>query len=203
MIYDPKVAHPEPPIGGVDKRPDPRIRNTSGAFTTKLSAEIISEIETALLAGGSMETAAAHSGISVSTFRQWLVDGRRAQNLPRPQPEDISRKVELVEAVDRGIADFKLSLTGGIYQHGRDSWQAWAWLAERRFPDEFGRRQRIEHANPDGEAFRVQPTPMLDLSKLDDEEIEMLIRLHEKGRPEGMRIPSPGDAPEELRVIEQ
>lgn len=155
-----------------------------------------------------METAAAFAGVSVSTFRQWLVDGRRAENSPRPMREEISLKVDLVGRVEQAIADFKLSLTGGIFQHGRDSWQAWAWLAERRFPDEFGRRQRIEHGNADGEPFRVAPTPMFDPSKLTDEELEQWISLAEKARPEGLR-PADGmrsalaGTPEELRVIDQ
>lgn len=147
-----------------------------------------------------METAAAFSGVSPATFRAWLVDGRRAEGMPRPQGEEITLKVELVSRVEVAIADFKLSLTGGIFQHGRDSWQAWAWLAERRFPDEFGRRQRIEHGNADGEPFRVAPTPVFDPSKLTSEELDEVIALLEKARPDGQRAVIEHGEP--LRAIE-
>jgi len=161
---------------------------------------VIDDIDQALRAGGSMETAAAFAGVSPATFRQWLVDGRRAESLPRPQAQAISLKVDLVAVVEVAIADFKLSLTGGIFQHGRDSWQAWAWLAERRFPDEFGRRQRIDHGNAEGEPFRVAPTPVFDPSKLTDEELEIAIRLLDKAKPDHLREVAPPS--EHLRVIE-
>jgi hypothetical protein len=191
--YDPEVASPESTAGGVEKPPQPRAAR--GRFTQIISREIIEDIDQALRAGGSMETAAGFAGVSAATFRQWLVDGRRAEQLPRPQPEAVSLKVDLVEAVEGALADFKLSLTGGIFQHGRDSWQAWAWLAERRFPDEFGRRQRIEHANPEGESFRVQPM-MFDPTKLTDEELESMREMLLKAAPAGRDIEAP------LRVIE-
>lgn len=132
-----------------------------------------------------METAASFAGIGLSTFRDWLKEGRRAERLMGPHSEHLTRKIELVLAVEDAISGFKLSLTGGIFQHGRESWQAWAWLAERRFPDEFGRRQRIEHGNVDGEPFRVATTPLFDPSKLTDEELEEAHRLLRKGQPDG------------------
>lgn len=176
------MAPPDPPIGEITKG-EVRKRGYGGGFVSKISPEVIADIDSAIRGGGSLETAAGFAGVSPETFRTWLRDGRRCMDLPRPQPEAVTLKVDLVEVVEKALADFKLSLTGGIFQHGRDSWQAWAWLAERRFPDEFGRRQRIEHGNADGEAFRIAPA-MFDPSKLSDEELEQVRAILAKASPE-------------------
>ena len=100
-------------------------------------------------------------------------------------PEQYAEQAALVLEIDYAMSEFKLQALGRIQTDPQ--WQSDAWILERQWPDEFGRRQRIEHANPEGESFRVQPTPLIDVSRLTDEELDQWIALMEKARPEGAR----------------
>ena len=166
-----------------------RQHDERGRFITKLTPEVIEQMTTAIRAGASIDTASKYVGLHRASFHRWLAEGRNAMKQD-PVPESMRMQIEFVEALDNALSEFKLNLTGSILQHGREQWTALAWLAERRFPDEFGRRQRIEHANPEGESFRVAPTPVFDPSRLTDEELNVVIDLLEKARPENApRLP--------------
>lgn len=58
-------------------------------------------------------------------------------------------------AVKKAEADSITSLVKTITTAGRRNWTASAWMLERRHPDDFGRRERIDHANAEGKAFKV------------------------------------------------
>jgi len=67
-----------------------------------------------------------------------------------------------------------------IVQHAKSDWRAAAWMLERRRPERYGRRQRVEHITPDG-PLRVNLTLLTDaeltslravLEKLSQEESE-------------------------------
>ncbi len=176
-----------------------RQRGEGGTFVTKLTPEVVVIIVTAIRAGVTLETAAKYGGITRSTLHQWLQDGRYALNAGVTPEEDAHAR--FVAEVDEALSEFKINAAGGILQAGRDQWQALAWLLERRFPDEYGRRQRVEHANAEGAPFMVAATPLFDPSKLSEEDLESLIVLMEKARPDGLpRLPLPGES--ELRLIE-
>lgn len=153
----------------------------------------------ALRSGGTLETSATYAGLHRSTFHRWLKEGRLAIERNDKSPE-VQAAADFVRAVDDALAQYKLSLTTGILaasEGENGQWQALAWLAERRWPDEFGRRQRVEHANADGQPFQTQAAPLFDPSKLDDDELDTLIRLAQKAAPDG--IPAP---PRQLPDIE-
>jgi hypothetical protein len=176
-----------------------RRRGGRGEWVTKLTPEIIEEMGTAIRAGASFPTASMFVGITQSTLQRWLSDGRNAMGTMGPHEEELQLRIDLVRELDEALSSFKIDLTGSILQHGRDNWTALAWLLERKFPQEFGRVQRIEHANPEGEAFRVAPTPLFDPSKLTDEELDILIALTEKARPDSHPVI---EARQDLRMIE-
>lgn len=58
------------------------------------------------------------------------------------------RKTELQLALIEGLkdaeADFKASILENIVQHSKDTWQAGAWLLERKYPAEYGRVDRLQ-----------------------------------------------------------
>ncbi|HYE79210.1 MAG TPA: hypothetical protein VEI97_14600 [bacterium] len=54
-------------------------------------------------------------------------------------------------------------------------WAANAWIAERTCPEEFGRRERIEHSGPDGGP--IETKTRIDLSGLSEQELDILERL--------------------------
>lgn len=180
--------------GEASKRRDPR----EGVYVTKLDADVTAKVVQAIRGGASLDTASKFAGIERRTFQRWLAAGRRGlEQSERPSwtEEDAVEAapfIEFISAIDEALASFKLSITSAIYAAGQGKdgqpgqWQAFAWLGERRFPDEFGRRQRVEHANADGQPFALSAAPSIDPSKLSDDELDALIALMEKAKPEAL-----------------
>ena len=81
-----------------------------------------------LLAGGATRRAAsAGAGINSDTFYDWL-----------------ERDPTFSDAVQKAEADAELMFTSIVAAAASDSWQAAAWWLERRRPDDYGRRDRVE-----------------------------------------------------------
>ncbi len=56
------------------------------------------------------------------------------------------------------------------------NWTAAAWYLERKFPDRWAKKQKLEHSGPGGGPIQTQTTAV-DLSKLSKEELEALERM--------------------------
>lgn len=150
----------------------------------KLDRKVIDQLCVVLAKGVYVETAAAFVGIHKDTFYDWLKRGRRDIKAAK---RSIHR--ELVEAVEVALAKFEVD---GIDRlASEEQWQATAWRLERRFPDKYGRRSRVDHGNADGKPFEMK----IDLEKLTPEERDALKSMLEKTRGESAadrRPPEPG-----------
>jgi len=99
--------------------------------------------------GVSPEVAARAAGIAASTFYLWRAKGRE-------QPD--SNYAEFSEAIENAIAECEARAVRVITKAFPTSWQAAMTLMERRFPDRWGRRERIdvyEHERVRQEAERI------------------------------------------------
>lgn len=107
-----------------------------GGRPTKFSKATADRILLALRAGNYAETAAAFAGIDKTTFYDWLKKGA-AQS--KGQLSEFSHAVEkaMAEAEMRDLSNIGAAA-------GRGEWQASAWRLERKFPDRWGRRTKIE-----------------------------------------------------------
>lgn len=111
---------------------------------TELTAPVQATICDALRRGCYYETAAALAGISVRTLRNWLRAGARAV-----EDESNGRVIDTQAA--RGVPC--CMWTGGGRdgtrrprgRHGEKEWTAHAWRLERRWPEKYGRRERVNH----------------------------------------------------------
>ena len=74
---------------------------------------------------------AAYLGVAPQTFSRWI-------NHPSTENQR-----ELCEALKKGEVERKAALVGRIMDASGDSWQAAAWLLERKYPQEFAKPQRI------------------------------------------------------------
>lgn len=121
---------------------------SSGGRPTKLNERIRVTICDALQRGCYYETATALAGISVRTLRNWLREGARILK------EEADGR--LLDARDSQLADFYLGCRqaeaemehdalGEIRRHGEREWTAHAWRLERRWPERYGRRDRVSH----------------------------------------------------------
>lgn len=83
--------------------------------------------------GASNKDIAAYIGVSERTFYRWL-------NTPTSE-----KQRQFSQSIKKAEPEFKAALRSKIIdaaQHG--SWQAAAWMLERLYPDEYGRKDRVQ-----------------------------------------------------------
>jgi transposase len=114
-----------------------------------------------IAAGTSRRRACALIGISYETFRKWMT---RAKKASRGKYRALLADVKKAESL------FIAKTTNEIHKAGMPDgerpgqWTALAWLLERRFPDEFGRRDRATvKVTGDGKAPTDDPREILGL----------------------------------------
>lgn len=99
--------------------------------------------------GVSPEIAARAAGIAASTYYLWRAKGRE-------EPDSIFG--DFSEAIENAIAECEARAVHVVVKAFPTSWQAAMTLMERRFPDRWGRRERIdvyEHERVRQEAERI------------------------------------------------
>jgi hypothetical protein len=103
---------------------------------SKLTPALQAKLCDAIRSGNFLETAASFAGIDKSTLHRWLKRGDRER---RGACHDFAA------AVDKAVADSQALAVARIAKAANDgNWQASAWLLERRFPENWGRRDRHE-----------------------------------------------------------
>ena len=104
---------------------------------TKLSQDTIDRLADAIRLGATWERAADVAGISVATLRDWR---RRGEAGDRQFAALLAAlKAAEGDGVSRALQVIRQAAEGG-------QWQAAAWLLERRYPADYGRRveSRVE-----------------------------------------------------------
>lgn len=102
---------------------------------TKLTPEIQRVIVSAIAKGNTREVAAAAAGIGRTTLFTWMSTGSSATHGPYR---------DFLNAVKKAESLAVMSMVGIVRHAAGESWQAAAWWLERRYPDEWGRKDRIE-----------------------------------------------------------
>ena len=99
--------------------------------------EQVQERLCAALAGGNhFDTACSYAGISYSTFRSWIVSAQK----PDPDP----KLLKFLEAITRAIHDSEMYAVDHIKRQIPQDCRAGIAFLERRFPQKWGRRERVE-----------------------------------------------------------
>jgi len=111
---------------------------------TKLTPETQTKIVNLLRAGNYVETAAAFCDIDKPSIYDWLKRGNR-------QKTGIYR--DFLNAVERAQAEAEIRDLEAIRKDG--AWQGSAWRLERKFPQKWGRKERLEHVGTDGGPIQV------------------------------------------------
>jgi hypothetical protein len=114
----------------------------SYSLTPELGARICAIVRE----GASITVAGACCGIPVVICRKWLRTGERLCREKRR-----GRQRDFLEAINRAEAMAVVDILRNIVAASQKSWQAAAWLLERRFPAEFGKAERAKTGNPDKE----------------------------------------------------
>lgn len=101
---------------------------------TKLNKKLQDRVYEALRGGNTRRVAALVAGIDESTFYAWINRGEAGE---APFAEFLKTvKAAEAEAEEESLLQIKTA--------ARDSWQAAAWYLERKRPDDWGRRDRID-----------------------------------------------------------
>lgn len=139
------------------------------------------KIVEALELGNAREGAAAYAGINAATFYRWMETGEADIEQDRQ-----TEQREFREAVIRAegvaehtlIAEIRRAASGWVNPNTRQregaDWRAGSWLLERRHPNRWGRREKIEHSG------RVDSHRTVDLRRLPDSKLDELDRLLEE-----------------------
>ena len=158
---------------------DALVKNLGGR-PTKLTPPVQQKICEAIRAGNYMETAAAYAGIEKTTLYDWLRRGAR---------EKRGIYHEFGKAVEKALADAETRDVALIAKAAADGqWQASAWRLERRYPDRWGRRERVDAVVKGGLTHAHVDAGRMDLSRLSNEELDALDTLCTK------ILPASGDA---------
>lgn len=131
----------------------------SGRLPTTWSEEKAAVIIDRILDNAFNETAALAAGVPKVTFYSWLTEGRLDGAHPRLRL--------FVQQVDKAQAEAESGLLATINMHAIKSWQAAAWIAERKWPDKYGRPYRPElkedpKALPDKELIERLLTSLME-----------------------------------------
>lgn len=96
------------------------------ARPSKYTAQTVERIIEAIAKGASLKLAAAYGGISYDALNEWMHRNRQFR-----------QQIESAEAhaAARWLDHIELAAQEG-------AWQAAAWKLERRYPDDYGRRER-------------------------------------------------------------
>lgn len=95
----------------------------------KCTKELVQQAVKLKKGGANNQDIAKAVGIAESTFYKWISEPKREE------------EAELSEALKKAEADYKNALQGLIAKAAQErDWKAAAWLLERKYPDEFGRK---------------------------------------------------------------
>jgi hypothetical protein len=143
--------------------------NTAGL---KFDEELAERILTALRAGAYIETAANHAGVSRASFYSWMKQGRAG----------VEPYATFAADVDQALATAELTDWAFIGKAREKEWTAAAWRLERRHPERYGKRSRVDSN------ITVSAIPMMDTSKLTIEEKRQLLGLMQKCMPDASQL---------------
>ena len=104
------------------------------ARPTKLTPDVQEAIVDGINAGLTFRLSCARAGVNPATFYRWLGTGETA---------NVGRYREFCDAVERAKADSALRLVSQITLQAPADWRAAAFMLERRFPDDYGRRTEV------------------------------------------------------------
>lgn len=139
---------------------------------TKLTPALQKKVVDAIKAGAYIETAAAFAGIHKDTLYEWLKKGARSRGGPF---------FEFSQAVEQALAHSELRDITIIGTAAQTQWQAAAWRLERRFPERWSRRDKVDMQHGGAVTQNLEGTVKLDISQRIERYAEVFRSLAERG----------------------
>ncbi len=143
---------------------------------TKLTKELLAEYAEILPQCLYLETAADLVGVRRQTVRNWLRRAARAlqqaAKTSSPIPASEQLFVEFHQMHKRALAEGERVAVNQLRQAGEKSWNAAAWLLERRYPQHWSTKAQIDLT------ARVADQSAEDLAQRIREHPEVVVTLH-------------------------
>lgn len=116
---------------------------------TKLNRELLKRISDIVRAGNYIETASAHAGIDKSTLYRWLKRGAREEERLQKNPKSKMKAsesiyVDFCNSIKKAIAESEMRDLLIIGKASEQDWKASAWRLERRFPERWSKKERLD-----------------------------------------------------------
>ena len=127
---------------------------------SKLTSEVKARLVQAIEAGNYYEAACGYAGITYTTFRNWMIKGENAKS---------GKYREFFEAITRAETVAEVRMVAQWQKHMPEDYRAIRDFLERRFPDRWGRKDKVQQeiSGPDGGP--IQWVDLVRLAKSDDE----------------------------------
>lgn len=109
-----------------------------------LTPELTKQVVDLIAAGNYIETSCAVVGISKQTFYRWMKEGNAGLTV---------ETAEFCDAVKKALGRSEARDVAIIGKAASKSWQAAAWRLERKFPDRWGRQDRLSVRHSGGVGF--------------------------------------------------
>lgn len=106
---------------------------------TKITPELVETIIYDVERGAYYQQAAAAAGIHVSTLKGWREQGEEDLDAGRDTPF-----AALVEGLTRASAQAELTMVQRIRAQAGEDWRAAAWWLERKAPERWARRDKLD-----------------------------------------------------------
>lgn len=115
---------------------------------TKLTAARAQEILDLIEAGNFLDTAAACVGVTPSSIRLWMRDGRKAieesERTGEPIPAKLKARAQFSLDVASARAKAERNLLSTMDEHAAEDWRAAAWRLKMLNRERYGDKQKIE-----------------------------------------------------------
>lgn len=126
---------------------------------SSMTPRVVRNILAHIAAGNYVSVACKASGVSQRTYYFWL---QTAQSNPD------SVYGEFAALVDKAFAAAEAANIHTIRKAAATSWQAAAWLEERKHPDRWGQRSRTEVTGVDGGPIQVTAAALIAAVRKDN-----------------------------------
>lgn len=107
----------------------------AGGRPSKLTPQVKKKLLDAIRAGNYYEPACMYAGISYRSFRRWMDKGEKAKS---------GEFWQFCQEVKQAEAEAEARVVAMWQKQIPDSWQAARDFLERRYPDRWGRREKID-----------------------------------------------------------
>jgi hypothetical protein len=106
-----------------------------------LQDDLIETIAKLVVMGADPKAASATLGVTGDVYEEWMADGKENRR-------GKYRQRRFVLTMERSVAQFEVQGISKIRRSAEESWQAAAWLLERRLPEKYVRKSVSDQEQP-------------------------------------------------------